>query len=286
LANLFASIFASEGLQPVLFFTNNHAWPGVAMPDGSYLSVESTAVGNADFAGAKNMGELNSAAFLNGGQVALQDGSTHSVVPMQLIDVNSYHSQGIRPIELADSADLRARIDTLFEEMESRPAPIQEQQQQQQEGTQPQPPVITGNSFQSMLGLSLQVPQGWSTVQQPLPEIPMLGLSASTDPSGLGFGLEVYSFPNANNPQSAMAQLSRAASPFGMKFQYQDGGQVPETNFRQLQGSTYINGVYSLDWIGYIRPGNGGMTGVVFHAPAGQLSSFANQVATISNSIQ
>jgi hypothetical protein len=60
-------------------------------------------------------------AHLNGGyfETKTQDGQTvsKSLVPMQIMDVKTVHDLGIRPVELADSPELRERIDTLFEQI-------------------------------------------------------------------------------------------------------------------------------------------------------------------------
>ena len=119
--NLFASICSSEGLRSQIFLTNNHAWPAVQLSDGSYLAVEATMLGTGTFEQAFEVGFMSTMAHLNGGyfETKTQDGQTvsKSLVPMQIMDVKTVHDLGIRPVELADSPELRERIDTLFEQI-------------------------------------------------------------------------------------------------------------------------------------------------------------------------
>ncbi|MCB1100567.1 MAG: hypothetical protein KDN22_33705, partial [Verrucomicrobiae bacterium] len=121
LSNLFASICSSEGLRSQIFLTNNHAWPAVQLSDGTYLAVEATMLGTGTFEQAFEVGFMSTMAHLNGGyfETKTQDGQTvsKSLVPMQIMDVKTVHDLGIRPVELADSPELRERIDTLFEQI-------------------------------------------------------------------------------------------------------------------------------------------------------------------------
>jgi len=129
MAFLYASVFASEGLDPVIFFVPGHAYPGVRV-NGQYLAIEATAVGGAglgyistaDQAFQAGMKQLNE--FM---QKAQQGAPGYS-----LIDVKQLINGGVHPMELTDDAFMRVKVDQLAQRMaEGGPLVFQQQQQQQ-----------------------------------------------------------------------------------------------------------------------------------------------------------
>lgn len=107
---LYASVFASEGLEPVIFYIPGHAYPGVKL-NGQYFAIEATAVGGAglghiataDEAFASGMKQLNE--FMEKAQ--------QGVPGYSLIDVNQLINQGVHQMELTDDTFLRVKIDQL-----------------------------------------------------------------------------------------------------------------------------------------------------------------------------
>jgi len=130
MAFLYASVFASEGLDPVIFFVPGHAYPGVRV-NGQYLAIEATAVGGAglgyiataDQAFETGMKQLNE--FM---QKAQQGAPGYS-----LIDVKQLINSGVHPMELTDDNFMRIKVDQLAQRMAlGGPLVFQQQQTQQQ----------------------------------------------------------------------------------------------------------------------------------------------------------
>lgn len=303
LSNLFASICASEGLTAHIFFTSGHAWPAVRLHDGSFLPVESTLLGEKSYEEAKQHAWINTMAHLNGGYFEFQDADgktlSHSITPMQNMDIKMIHDMGIRPVELPDSPDLRKRIDTLFDQVAAAeravPAPLPQYQENVEvvhvnndHDAQPVPaptpqPQYSGQPVSNSLGLTINVPNGWNVQQRPLAQVPALELSAMANDN---FGFELYSFPQTDNVDSAMKVLSKSAAPMGLSFRYEDQGVVPGTAFRQINGITCLHGSQALEWVGYFQGGKTGLSGVVFHANVGELSHYSKDIMSISQTIR
>jgi len=114
MAFLYASVFASEGLDPVIFFVPGHAYPGVNV-NGQYFAIEATAVGGAGLgyiataeqALQAGMKELNE--FM---QKAQQGDPGYS-----LIDVKQLIGNGVHPMELTDDAFMRVKVDQLAQRL-------------------------------------------------------------------------------------------------------------------------------------------------------------------------
>ncbi|MEO0579000.1 MAG: hypothetical protein AAFZ58_09940, partial [Pseudomonadota bacterium] len=110
LSTLFASVALSAGLEPVIFLTARHAFPGIKLGDGSILPIEATTIGGegiggrGDFKAAIEAGVKNANAFYAGGS----DGIGASI---GLLDISALHAAGIRPPELPDDSGLRKDID-------------------------------------------------------------------------------------------------------------------------------------------------------------------------------
>lgn len=129
MAFLYASVFASEGLDPVIFFVPGHAYPGVRV-NGQYFAIEATAVGGAGLgyiataeqafqAGMKQLNEFM--------QKAQQGAPGYS-----LIDVRQLINSGVHPMELTDDAFMRVKVDQLAQRM-AMGGPLVFQQAQQQQ---------------------------------------------------------------------------------------------------------------------------------------------------------
>ncbi len=130
MAFLYASVFASEGLDPVIFFIPGHAYPGVQV-NGQYFAIEATGVGGAglgyiataDQAFQTGMKQLNE--FM---QKAQQGAPGYTV-----IDVKQLINSGVHPMELTDDTFMRVKVDQLAQRMAAGgPLVFQKPEQQQQ----------------------------------------------------------------------------------------------------------------------------------------------------------
>ncbi len=130
MAFLYASVFASEGLDPVIFFVPGHAYPGVHV-NGQYYAIEATAVGGAglgyiataDQAFQAGMKQLNE--FMQKAQ--------QGVPGYAMINVKQLINSGVHPMELTDDAFMRVKVDQLAQRMAvGGPLVFQKTEQQQQ----------------------------------------------------------------------------------------------------------------------------------------------------------
>ncbi len=109
---LYASVFAAEGLDPVIFFIPGHAFPGIKY-NGQLFAIEPTAVGG------EGLGHIASPfeAYLIGMKEVddfiknVQAGDPRYT----LIDVNDLIAKGVHQIELTDDAFLRTKVDEMAE---------------------------------------------------------------------------------------------------------------------------------------------------------------------------
>ncbi len=130
MAFLYASVFASEGLDPVIFFVPGHAYPGVRV-NGQYLAIEATAVGGAGLGYIAMANQAFEAGMkqLNEFMQKAQQG----VPGYSLIDVKQLIGGGVHPMELMDDTFMRVKVDQLAQRMAmGGPLVFQQQQAQQQ----------------------------------------------------------------------------------------------------------------------------------------------------------
>lgn len=107
---LYASVFAAEGLEPVIFFKPGHAFPGIRF-NGELLAIEPTAVGGEGIGGVASAQE----AF-NAGMKELKDFIQHvqqGDTRYTMVDVNDLIKKGVHQMELSDDAFLRTKVDKL-----------------------------------------------------------------------------------------------------------------------------------------------------------------------------
>lgn len=114
MAFLYASVFASEGLEPVIFFVPGHAYPGVRV-NGQYLAIEATAVGGAGLGYIATADQALQAGMkqLNEFMQKAQQG----VPGYAMIDVTQLVNSGVHPMELTDDAFMRVKVDQLASRM-------------------------------------------------------------------------------------------------------------------------------------------------------------------------
>ena len=107
---LYASAFAAEGLEPVIFFIPGHAFPGIKF-NGQLYAIEPTAVGGeglghiADPIEAYQIGMKQVNEFIQ----KVQQGDPRYT----LIDVNALIKKGVQQMELTDDAFLRTKVDEM-----------------------------------------------------------------------------------------------------------------------------------------------------------------------------
>src|SRR5690606_11296373 len=114
MAFLYASVFASEGLDPVIFFVPGHAYPGVRV-NGQYLAIEATAVGGAGLGYIATADQALQAGMKQLNEFMQQ--AQQGVPGYSIIDVRQLTSNGVHPMELTDDAFMRVKVDQLGQRM-------------------------------------------------------------------------------------------------------------------------------------------------------------------------
>ncbi len=107
---LYASMFAAEGLDPVVFFIPGHAYPGIRF-NGQLYAIEATAVGGeglGHIAGPMEAFEQGMKQLKEFMQKVQQGDPRYT-----LIDVNDLIRKGVQQMELADDPFLRTKVDEL-----------------------------------------------------------------------------------------------------------------------------------------------------------------------------
>lgn len=288
LSTLFASVALSAGLEPVIFMTAKHAWPGIKV-GGGIIPIEATMIngpgigGVGDFETALEAGQKNMELFWNGG--------SDSIGPaIGLLDISALHRAGIRPPELPDDANLNKLLQDKIagliagssKSSPKKATPDKPQPRKKAKTVRPpQPRNIPAGflAFQHPTGaFRLGYPSGWSAQASPYPQVPSLVALIAQNPNGLGPAAEVYMFPGVGSTQEAMNTLAYSIEGFGGYMQGNPSGSV------SLQGASYqiYNGETqmpnaSYEWRSYVRVVNGGTVGVVVSAPSGSLGNY-NQV--------
>lgn len=296
LSTLFASVALSAGLEPVIFLTARHAWPGIKMADGSIIPIEATTIGGegiggvGDFEAAMKGGQENMQAFFSGGSQSIGQS-------IGLIDVSKLHAAGIRPPELADDPALNKRLEEKIQSLVAgaSKAPAKTKTAARNSGggssgggrsggrgtTPPQPRNVPAGflAYQHPTGaFRMGHPNGWTAQSSPYPQVPILAAVIAQNPNGLGPAAEVYMLPGSVNANTALDTIAYTIENFGGYLEASPGGSV------SLQGAGYqvYNGQTSMpnasyEWRGYFRQVPGGTVAVIVSAPYGQLGNY-NQV--------
>lgn len=107
---LYASVFAAEGLEPVIFFVPGHAYPGIRFK-GQIFAIEPTAVGGEGIGGVASATQAFEAGMKQYEEFnkMVQAGDPRYT----MIDVNELIKNGVHQMELSDDAFLRTKVDEM-----------------------------------------------------------------------------------------------------------------------------------------------------------------------------
>ncbi len=294
LSTLFASVALSAGLEPVIFLTARHAWPGIKLADGGIIPIEATTIngegigGVGDFEAAIQAGQKNMQTFMAGGD--------NSIGPsIGLLDISALHAAGIRPPELPDDSALNDRLQEKIEKLvaaASQPQPQPKRKSASRggsgSGSTPAPRRSIPAGFQVFShptgSFQLGYPNGWSALASPYPQIPNLAAVVAQNPNGLGPAAEIYMFPGVGSAQEAMNSLGYMIQNFGGYIQFNPSGTatIQGRSFQVYNGQTQLpNG--NFEWRSYSRTISSGTVSVVVSAPAGTLGNYNRVLSQIAD---
>ncbi|HVN41617.1 MAG TPA: hypothetical protein VMT50_02455, partial [Steroidobacteraceae bacterium] len=259
LAALFASVSEAAGLDPVIFTTAKHAFPGVRV-NGEVVAFEATSVGlpgmgekRTSFDDALKAGQQNKAIWMNGGNQDL--GPRILVLDLHYL----HHVSGIVPPELPDDPAARAKIDEILARLLSggnraqqapaaRPAVARSAAPASAPAPAPPPPSSTPEPSQDAGATRYSDPNGFFTVSLPAgwqahpypvsARFRSLALEAFDPRQTMRFSVLV--FPGTPSAETAFGQLRSYVTSLGGQMKFNE--QAPVNNrgrdYRQFYGGT------------------------------------------------
>ena len=268
LSTLFGSVAASAGLNPVIFVTQNHAFPGI-LAGNDVIAIEATGIGGEGLGGslsfekAVEVGTKNANSFLRGEPV-------NGAMPIAVLNINQLHAKGYRPPDLQDDANLRKKIDSIFERLIPKTQGMGAYPGQGYGGAAAQGPAISApapkyggpvKTYRDPGGLfSFSYPANWELVAMPLPALPSLRVMVG-DPA-MTYQAEVYVLDGVQSVDQAIGELYTTLTQMGEKISYTPLGEVSinGVRFKRYTGITQGDGAV-LHWAGYFTNTGRGVVG-------------------------
>ncbi|WP_422107563.1 hypothetical protein [Winogradskyella sp.] len=265
LSCLYASILSGAGIDPIIYFSPGHAYPGFKM-NGQYYAIEATGIGG------EGLGSIASAeqAFMTGQKQldTLFTMSRQGDPRFTFVDINYANANGITEMNLKDNDFMRKKVDDIVASW-SGGQDIQPNTPRNPSIRIPEPGLRTGNA------LSFSIPTGWQTMMHPAPQIPIV--TAQVVAPDQMTTVTIYDIP-ASNAQQGMATVNQYLSGLGMQVQYQINGNA-------LAGQTYsANGTFN--WIGKAIRRQGGIRIVAVGAPDYMYNQNSGIINQVYNSIR
>ena len=289
LAALFASISEAAGLDPVIFMTTIHAFPGLKV-NNELVGFEATSVGipgmgqkRVPFDVALKRGMEEKDIWMGGGN--RQIGQRIMMLDLHYL----HHVSGIVPPELPDDPAARQKIDEILarllgEGRNDQRAPAQAARSASTQGPRAarSPPAATpapsgngnggGNRYSDPNGLfSVALPSGWRVNPYPAANFKSLALQAFD--TGSTMGVTVLVFPGVASADDAVARVRSFITAQGGQMSSTE--QQPVTNngrqYRQFYGGTRYPQGTSIDWVTYVRSVPQGTVIFSLQARQGQL---------------
>ncbi len=305
LAALFATVSEAAGLDPVIFMTTIHAFPGLKV-NGELVGFEATAVGipgmgekRHTFDEALKRGQDEKASWLRGGDQQIG----HRVMMLDLHYL--HHVSGIVPPELPDDPAARQKIDEILARLlgsdrsaQEEPAPRATRTTSSGPAPAPRPqpaprppPSATPGPSPSSAGVNrysdpngfftLSLPASWHVNPYPAQRFHSLALEAFD--AGSTMRVSVLVFPGVASGETAIGQLRSYVASLGGRMNFQEQASVTNggRDYRQFFGGTSYPQGMSIDWVTYLRSFPQGTVMVSLAAPHGQLVGVLPQLRQV-----
>lgn len=300
LTALFASVAEAAGLDPVIFTTAKHAFPGIKI-NGDVVAFEATSVGlpgmgerRTSFEDALKLGQQDKAIWMRGGNQDL--GPRILMLDMHYL----HHVSGIVPPELPDDPAARQKIDEILARLLSSDRRAQQAPAPRAAATRtassapgpapapppaapaPQPSADAGNRYSDPNGFfTLSLPAGWRANPYPAARFRSLALEAFD--AGATMRVSVLVFPGVPSAENAFGQLRAYVASLGGQMKFSE--QAPVNNrgrdYRQFYGGTRYPQGNSIDWVFYVRSFPQGTVMVSLAARQGQLVGVLPQLRQV-----
>ena len=267
LSVLYASVLSAAGIDPIIYMVPGHAYPGFRM-NGQYYAIEATGIGG------EGLGNIMSAedAFKQG-QKQLNEFIQKSQAGdprYTIVDIHSVNSQGVTSMDLKDNDFMRKKVDDIVASW-SGDQQVQPNKNSGNTIRVPDNRIRTNNN-----ALSFTIPNGWQTMMQPVPQMPIL--TAQVMAPDQSTTVSIFDVPTYN-AQDAMISINEYMSSFGMEMQYQANGG------NGLIGQTYSNNG-TFNWIGKILETRQGVRFVAVGSPDYMYNQNSRIINQIYNSIR
>ena len=259
LSFLYASVMRNAGMNPVIYFIPGHAYPGFRL-NGSYYAIEATGINGAGLGGVmsseeavkRGMEELSE--FIRAAQQGL-DGYS-------ILDINELYKMGIIPMELRDDNFYKQKIDEHASAWGGTSG-----RSRQTASASSSSGMATYNR-----GAIFSYPAGWSVMNNPNPQIPVL---KSTIASPQGY-LEVYQIDGTNNVWDGLNYLIRLYNSMGLSINYQPGGS--HNGYSLVSGVTANAAGQQVTWYGAFCAKGNSVVGLVIPSGVSQAQQILNSL--------
>lgn len=220
LSLLYSSMLSAAGIDPIIFLVPGHAYPGFRM-NNQYFALEATAIGG------EGLGSIKSAeeAF-EIGQKELEEfmQRAQSGDPRYtLVDIHALNQQGVTSMALKDDEFLRQKVDKIAENFMQDPRQNMNLASNNTLASNNNSGSNNHSVISSSGTLNFQIPSGWQSFNNPLPNMPIVSLMVVSPDQAAN--IAVYNVPG-NNLQEAMNVISQYMGSMGSQLQYNINGNT------------------------------------------------------------
>ncbi len=277
LSVLYASMMSSAGIDPVIFLTPGHAFPGFKMND-QYYAIEPTAINGEGLGGIGT-----SLQALEKGQEELVEFIQHAQAGdprYTIVDIHELNQQGVTSMSLPDNDFLRQKVNeiadnfTLVDNIQEVRYMVESSNIKTTNVPEPGPVPERVREPETTKATRFAIPNGWVTYNRPFPEMPILTLQAIAPDQATS--ISIYDI-SAATTYDAMLIVSDYLSAMGLYMEY-------EVNGNQVRGQTSsANGVFN--WVGKMVRSQSGLRIITIGAPDYVYYDRQSLINSIFNSI-
>ena len=275
LSTLYASVLSAAGLNPIIYMVPGHAYPGFRM-NGQYYAIEATGINGEGLGGIASAEE----AFKQGSEQLAKffEMAQNGDPRYTIVDIHAVNQDGGTAMDLKDDQFLRGKVDQIVTSWSGGQPPVQQDPNpiiRTANPNQPDNPIVVPDTRIKTSQLSFNIPNGWQTLMNPVPEMPILTAQVAS-PDQLTV-VSIYDIP-VSSAQEALSIIDQYFSNFGMNARYQlDGNNIGGV-------TTSNNGTFN--WVGKALKVNGGIRIVAVGAPDHAYQQKLNEIGSIFNSIR
>jgi hypothetical protein len=271
LSLLYASIMAEAGMDPIIFLSPGHAFPGFKM-NGNYYAIEATGIGG------EGLGDrMTTDQALETGMKELQEFYQNAIAGddrYRILDVREAIRNGAEAMELKDDSYLRQKIDDIAQAF--TPGNPDAYTENGNTGTE--------NSYTSYQGeVSFAYPGDWVSVPKRAEAMPQVKYIFS-DKSNMA-AVVVYQFDGYSDPGQAMQAIQQYTEQDSGTMQYTAAGQTTN-GFLLYNGQTAYKDSNPFNWTIALKANNDGVSGIAVAAYTTAGDQYQSILLNILNSLK